>query len=406
MRRILAIILFIVVTIGMGYALWALLFRVPSVIVNEPPQNVNTGPGGGLQPSVNGAPPTGGVTNVNGGLPTPPPPGVSLIAEGGITQVTPVAAASTIGASVSADGSLNYYDRGDGKFYRIRHDGTVGALSGKQFFNVSDATFDNKGDRAIITYPDGSNISYNFATGTQVTLPKHWEDFAFSGDGSRIVAKSISVDPGSRYLVVAGPDGSGARAVQELGENADKVTVAYSPTGQVIATAATGAKLGVDRQEIYMIGQNGENFKSLTVEGLDFRPKWTPSGNQLLYSVAGSGSDWKPQLWIVDGQGDEIGRNRKSINLNTWADKCVFANDTTAYCAAAPSLPRGAGLNQAVADDYPDELYRVDVTTGITSLVATPEGSHTIDKVMLSPDGSMLYFTDKNTGLLNKVQLK
>jgi hypothetical protein len=401
-RRLLAIILFVAITIGIGYLLWSLFLRGPEG-APEPIDNVNEAPiGGGLEPAVNGAIPGSGAA-VNGALPIPT---VSPVAKGGLTAVTPVAAVSTIGASVSTNGNLSFYDRNDGKFYRITPDGTVAALSGKQFYDVSDAVFDPSGSRAIIIYPDRSKISYDFNTGTQVTLPRHWEDFQFNHDGSNFVTKSLAIDPNARFLVISKPDGSSARAVQELGSNQDKVTLAYSPTGQVIATAATGAKLGADRQEIYLVGQNQENFKSLTVEGLNFIPKWAPSGAQMLYSVAGSASDWKPQLWVVDAQGDDIGRNRKSINLNTWADKCAFIDDRTAYCAAAPDLPEGAGINREVANDYPDEFYRVDISTGLITRAAQPEGEHVVDKVMLSPDGSKLYFTDKGSGVLNQILLK
>lgn len=401
-RRILGILLFIGVTIGIGYALWSLFFRGIAGPQPAPNENVNGAPiSGGLEPAVNGVPVR--PPAINGPLPGP---SVSPIADGGLTAVTPIAPVATVGASISSNGNLSYYDRSDEKFYRIGADGTVQALSGKQFHNVKDAVFDPNGRRAIISYPDGSKISYDFNTGTQVTLPKHWEDFDFSRDGEQFVTKSIGLDPEARFLVISNPDGSGARPIQELGENQNKVKVAFSPTGQVVATATMGTRIGLDRQEVYLIGQNQENFKSLVVQGLDFRPKWTPAGDRLLYSVANSTDDWRPRLWIVDAQGDDIGRNRRSLSLNTWADKCAFADDQTLYCAAAPDLPEGAGLNQAAVDNYADEFYRVDLESGLVSRVAQPEGSHTVGKIMVSPDASKLYFTDKATGVLNQLKLK
>ena len=408
MKRILGIILFILVTIGIGYALYAFFFRATAPVAVNAPANVN-GVTTGLPTAVNGAPTT--VTNVNGvavnaAPETPAVPAVSPVAVGGITAVTPITRSSTIGAAMSSGGAISYYDRVDGKFYRIGKDGTVESLSNKVFHDVKAATFDPAGNTAIIEYPDGSNISYDFNTSTQVTLPRHWEDFGFDGNGSSIVAKSMALDENSRFLVVANPDGSQAHAVQELGANADKVQVAVSASGSIIATAATGRKFGVDTQEIYLIGQHGENNKSLIVEGLNFSPKWNPTGSQLLYDVTGSGSDWKPQLWIVDAQGDSIGANRKSINLNTWVDKCAFKGDTTVYCAVPRELQTGAGLDKTTADGTPDDIYRVDLTTGLTSKIAVPDGNHAVGSLMVAPDGSNLFFTEKDSGVINKLRLQ
>ncbi|MBI4457406.1 hypothetical protein HY633_00390 [Candidatus Uhrbacteria bacterium] len=400
-RKILIFILLLAVAGGIGFALYSLFFApaAPTEVVNAPVTNAP--PTTGLPEAGVGAPPTGVPAR-----PGAPLPGVSAVARGGLTQVTPVAPVPTTGASVSASGALNYYNRADGKFYRVRPDGTVQSLSNKAFFNVDKATFDGGGGKAILEYPDGSNILYDFNSNTQVTLPKHWEDFNFSERGDKIAAKTMGVDPASRFLVISNPDGSGARAVQELGENADKVKVSWSPNNQVVGMAVTGDSFGVDRKEVFFIGANGENYKSMIVEGLDFRPEWNPSGDRLLYSVAGSLSDYKPGLWIVDAQGDDIGRNRRSLNVNTWADKCAFHDDNSLYCAVPQELTEGAGLQPAVADGTADDIYRIDLSTGLQTKIAVPEGSHTVDSMMVSPDGGSLFFTDKGSGIINKVMLK
>ena len=401
-RKILAIILFVLITIGIGYAIFRLFFGAAPTKTVTPGTNAPVN-AGGLPTAVNGGATSGGVN----GAPLPPPEvPVSPIAAGGVTQVTTVAPVATTGAAIAQNGSVNYYNRDDGKFYRVNADGKSSLLSGQQFFNVDKAIFDPNGNKAILEYPDGAKTLYDFTKNTQVTLPKHWEDFEFNSTGSQIAAKSIGIDENNRFLVVANPDGSSARAVQELGANSDKVTVAYSPTGQVVATAATGEKCGVDCQQIFLIGQHQENFKSITVEGLDFRPKWAPSGQQLLYSSTTAANDWKPQLWIIDAQGDNIGKNRRSININTWVDKCTFSDDQTVFCAVPQDFDTGAGLRPAIADETPDNIYKIDLGTGLTTQVAIPEGAHTIDKIMLTPDKKMMYFTDKSSGLLNKIQLK
>ena len=125
-----------------------------------------------------------------------------------------------------------------------------------------------------------------------------------------------------------------------------------------------------------------------------------------MYSTAASISDYKPSLWIVDAAGDDIGLNRRRLNVDTWSHKCTFADTQTLYCAVPRELPTGAGLQPAVAADIPDDIYKIDMRTGLQTRVAIPEGDHTVDSIMLTPDNSYLFFTDQDDGTLNKIQLK
>jgi len=402
-KKILIILMMLAVVVGIGYFIYYLFFRTAVVTtIEEAPPAANVNEAAAPLPAAGeGAPVTPTAQ------PTVPelPAGVSQVADGGLTLVTPLTQMPSIGASISSNGSLSYYDRSNGLFYRIPPDGNAVPLSNKVFYNVSNATFDPIGDKAIIEYPDGSNIMYDFNKGQQVTLPAHWEDFSFDAAGDKLISKSLGTDYSNRFLVVSNPDGSGARAVQELGDNASKVTVAVSPNNSIIATAATGDYGGLDSREVFFIGQYHENYRSMMVEGFDFRPSWSPSGDQLLYSAASSRSDYKPTLWIVDGSGNNIGNNRRTLNVDTWADKCTFSDENTVFCAVPTAMPRGAGLQPTVTDNTPDEIYKIDLITGLQTKIAEPQGEHTVEKLMLAPDGKNLYFTDKLSKTLNKIQL-
>lgn len=416
LKRLLGILLFIVVVIAVGYALYYFFFRVMMApTAPTPVANVNA-PAGGLPTAGGGAPgaaPTGGAlpTGAPGAAVAPPTvaptvPGVSPVANGNITTVTPVVSAPTVGAAMSKNGNLNFYNTADGKFYRRLPDGSVQPMSSKTFYSVQDARFDPAGNKAIVTYPDGSKIYYDFTTNSQVTLPSHWQDISWSAQGDKIVSKSMAIDVDSRFLVISNPDSGAAKAVQELGDNADKVTVAPSPNNQVVALAATGEPCGVDCSEIFFIGQNKENFKSLRVPGIDFEPKWAPRGDQLLFSVTNQAADWRPQLWVTDADGNNIGNNRHSLNIYTWADKCTFSDNSTLFCAVPRNLPTGAGINREIAQDIPDDLYRIDINTGMFNRVAIPEGDHTMSDLNVSPDGKQLYFDDSASGFLYSIRLK
>ncbi|MDZ4230139.1 MAG: hypothetical protein U1C53_03290, partial [Candidatus Veblenbacteria bacterium] len=110
-----------------------------------------------------------------------------------------------------------------------------------------------------------------------------------------------------------------------------------------------------------------------------------------------------------DATTDRVGQNKQALGLNTWADKCTF-NSGAAYCAVPQGLPEGAGFTRALAQGLPDAIWRVDLATGGTALVAQPLNEQgqgiSISTMTVSADGRYLYFTDAATGQLRSVQLK
>ncbi len=297
-----------------------------------------------------------------------------------------------------------FYNDEDGRFYKLNADGTISPLSDNIFYNIRQATWSPTVDEAIIEYPDGANIYYNFESERQATLPKHWEDFSFAPSGGKVVSKSIGISPDNRWLISSNPDGSQINLIEPMGENQDKVITDWSPNQQVIALARTGASLGVDRQEILLVGQNKENFKSLKVEGRGLETKWSPEGKKLLHSVYSARSDFKPELWIVNAEGDNIGTNRKPLGVETWASKCAMADERYVYCGVPQELETGVAFAPELADTTRDILYKIDIQTGLKTIIPL-EGFNVIDEIFVSPDKETIYFTNKLLSGLFQVDL-
>jgi hypothetical protein len=401
LKKILVVAGFIASVVGIAAALYFTFFApeapAPTVQTEEEiPTGLPAAGEAGERPAE--APPTG--------VPGLPP--AAPVAAGGRTVTTALTTASVSSAALSGDGtSMNFYNPADGKFYTVDADGNIVALSDKEFPDVEDVEWNRDADKAVLEFPDGTNIVYDFSAERQVTLPKHWEDFEFSPVSDEILAKSIGVDPNNRWLVTTNDDGSNVKAFQALGENADKVTLAWSPNDQVAAFSDTASSLAsVDRKLILPIGFKGENMKGLTVEGLGFLPNWAPNGKQLLYSVAGDYSSNKPLLWLVDATQATMGENRHSLGLNTWADKCTFASSSTVYCAVPRNLPANAGLQRNLYQDYPDSLYKIELATSKISLVAIPEEDVAMESLRVSEDESTLYFVSGSDGTLQTMRLK
>ena len=413
-RRILILIGFIAGVILLGYLLY-FFFLKPSP-PSLPPTNANINGGGAL-------PPTGANVNIpvgvtpgllppgaNIGIPTAPlapapvAPTISPVANGQLTEITPLTTAATIGSALAADGSgLVYYDRNAGLIYQMTSDGQIKPLSDQVFFQVDNITWAPNRQKAVLEYPDGANVVYDFATKKPVTLPTHWKEFDFSPDGGQIVFKSMGASAENRWLAVAQPDGSGARKIEALGDKDRTVYVAWSPNNQIIATFSEDRNF--DQQNLYFVGLEGENFKSTTIEGRDFRGLWSTQGDKLLYSVYNSESGLRPTLWLVTAQGETIGQSRRNLKLETWADKCSFSDNNTVYCAVPRNLPEGAGLFAKDFDNSPTDIYKIDLKTGFKSRVAIPENDPNIGQIIISQDGRYLYFTNRNDGKLYKIRL-
>jgi len=403
-KRSLLIVGFVLIVIALGYAIYKMSFGIPSD--GEPTVTPPSGPGGGLPTSGTGTPnviPSGTGTEVlpSEKLPESIP---SPRANGGLTETTPVVTDQTAFSNISPDGqSVFYYQPSNGTFNRITNDGTIEPLSDSVFHNVQNAVWSPNQNLAVLEYPDGSNIIYDFDAKKQKTLPKHWQDFSFNPDGKQLAFESIGLDPENRWLAIANVDGSGSRAIANLGNNAHTVTVDWSPNKQMIAYQKEAA--GADSQEIFFIGLEKENFKSMVAPGLGVRAQWTPSGQQLLYSASSANSGYLPLLWIAGAAGDNIGANRHSLGLNTWADKCTFASNSRLICAVPNELQEGSGLAPDVANTTPDTLYNINLETGAKSILAIPSINITAQKLNITKDGQWLFITDKTTNKIYKIAL-
>ncbi|MDD4995297.1 MAG: hypothetical protein PHW53_02455 [Patescibacteria group bacterium] len=401
LKKILIIILFIAAAAAAGYGVYYFFFKPAETLEITTVEEVT--PTSELPEAGLGTP----TTEVTEGV-TPVLPTASPIASGGITQVenlTPTVSVSS--AALSGDGQgMNFYDPTNGRLNKVLPDGTVQSLSSQTFYNVEKVNWSGDSASAILEYPDGSNILYDLQSKKQITLPKHWEDFDFSPQGDKIVAKSMGLDEENRWLIVANKDGSDAEAIEPLGNNGDKVQVKWSPNNQIIATSRTGEAMGINRQQVLLVGKNNENFPGLVIEGWGFDYEWSPTGERMVYNAYNMDSNYNPVLWVVDASGENIGANRKSLKVNTWADKCTFADNSTAYCAVPDYLPEGAGLQRDLANGIPDTIYKIDLASGRKTTVGKPEDASTIKQITLSSDGKYLFYVDQATSRLNKMRLK
>jgi len=404
LRIVLLIIGFIITVIFLGYIIYSVFFRgeakpgqqlvnVNGVLINasELPlanENVN-------RP----------IANVNEEITALP---ISRVARGGDTLVNDIVDISVDGVTV-AGSNLRYYDKTTGQFYQISPDGKIKSLLSDEIFpEVDTIAWAPDASQVILTFPDETNILYDFNSKKQATLPKEMKEIEVSPTGSEIGFEYVTDNPDNNFLGVSKPNGSEIKAVEALGDQSANVAVNWSPSNQVLATFRKGSS--GENQEIFFVGLQGENFKSLEVEGRGFEANWNQSGDKLLYSTYDSATNYNPELKFVDYGGDNTGRNVVNTGLNTWPSKCAIGT-SSAYCGVPSYLEKGSGIYPEIANNIPDVFYRIDLRTGTKTKLANPvnqdgTGIYNASQVYLSPDESILYFTDTNTGKLQSVKLK
>lgn len=404
-KKIFLVASFAIFVLGMSFALYWVFFRSNSA---EPIVNNNFS--GGIIPGTNQGGPNvvNNTNNTNNGL-----PGnnffndnkVSEVANGGLTKVTNLTGSSVTGLK-STESGVKYYDKEKNQFFRINAQGKPELLTDKKFYKVSNIIWSNRDEKAILEYPDGMNILYNFRTGEQVTLPVELENFSFDASGQKIAASWIGSQAEDNWLITANDDGSGMQLVEALADKVNDVQIGYSPDNQVLALYRK--QLDLQSQEVLPITPQGTSLLSFVVQGSGFQSKWSPDGTSLLYSVYNQDTSYLPNLWVTSGKSNTLGDLKISLNLATWPDKCTFGGANALYCAVPQGLPRGAGFYPEVADDYNDNFYYIDLNTGTKTLLASPVGeggAYTAHNLFLSGDGSVLYFTDSSTGNLQSILL-
>jgi len=402
-KVILRLAFFLGTTLLVAFALYWFFFASPPSVVMDNSSPADDPASGSLPGSGNATTPTGGNKPTPGGSGQLPG---SQIADGGKTITTQLTSSAVTNPRLTANGTVAYYDPADGRFYTIDENGNATALSLDQFPSAETVVFNDEATAAVIEFPDGSNVVYNFDTAKQITLPEHWEEFSFSADGTEIASKSVGTDPSNRALVIAAADGSSTKVVAALGANDDKVTVSWSPESSIVGFSATGS-LGdsaFGQHQVYTIGEDGEADGIITVNGTNYKNIWSPSGKYILYSIADSGDDYRPSLWYVDAKGDRNGDTRIRLGVKTTVDRCAFYDESTIYCGVPTETPMGSGGNPEILDG-PDYLYKFSVPSGNSQLIAIPTVSTVIKNISISDDESTLYYTD-GRGKLNMIRLK
>ncbi len=413
-KKFILLILFIIVSIGLAFLIYYVFFAPKKqVSVIEQPGQTQTGefPSSGEGPSQ--------TNEIEGGI-TPSGGEVgqgSEIGQAESTQEFQTNAKEIVSKNIlkiktysDVNNGMVYYDDLNQNFYKVSQDGNIIKLSDRKFYAVKDATFSPTENRAIIEYPDNRKVLYDFDKDEFIArFPEQTQDFSFSNAGDKLSYKWIDYYEENNYLVTSNPDASNFKFIRQIADQSKNIDTVWSPDGEVMATFRK--QYDVERQEIYFLNENDKNLRSLLVDGFNFSGMWNSKGDKLFYNVTEARKDFKPVLWVANGQADGLGYGKMSLGISTWVDKCSFSksNDSTVYCAVPDELPTGSGLNAALANGVAYSIYKININTGTSEVVAQPIVNNnrvSIDKIYTSANDSSLYYTDSSNGYLYSIDLK
>lgn len=412
LRRALLIAGFAAAIFAFAWIIWVVFFKPPAPTTTK---NANG--------FVNGlpVPGTGNVNRTQPGNANVVLPNVnvqdtgqepSTIAKGGTTLVKTLVNTNTGGLTVNGNNGLQFYDKKTGQFFQISPDGVSQTpLTDAIYKDVQQITWSPDGSKAILQFPDNSKILYDFANKKQTTLPKELNNFSFSPHADQMVSKFLdAVDAQNQWLVITKPDGSQSQTVEQLGQNAAYVTPAWSPNDQIVATYQK--VINGTQSQIIFLGPNGENLPSVNVPGLGFTPNWSPDGRRLLYSTYSDNTNGNPHLFIMNGSPDSLGSGQMDLGIDTTADKCAFSpNGYALYCAVPYYLNPGSGPQPELSAGIPDNIYKIDLLSGTSTLIARPVDGNRNQRfsaanIRVDAQENALFFTDATTGAVQRIQLR
>ncbi len=327
------------------------------------------------------------------------------IADFAAKKLTNITSDSIISATIGPNGdTVRYYDANDGRVWTMTLRGTNKEVLNSEVNGVPEKVrWSSDGNAVILTYDNGDVYTYNHATGQKNKLRSGMDDVVWAGTSGKILYKYFDKDTKERTLNIANADGTNWKKIADLPyrftdfvQIPSSILAAFWPHG--------GSQVA---SELFTVNTINENTPKKIFEGMhgaDYL--FSPDGKYVLMSSVAA--DGKPTMGVFDVKG----KNYTDFIVPTIVKKAVWSSDSmTIYFA----MPNDVPDNIVWPDDYEkksfmtkDTFFKLDVTTGkkvrIIDLEDITDAVDAVD-LFLSPSEDILFFTDRNKGLLYRLLL-
>lgn len=316
-------------------------------------------------------------------------------------KLTNVTSESVIAATVGPDGNTVRYISGlDGRVYTMTLRGSnKEVLYGETKGVPRDVKWSDGGTAAILVYDDGIYVS-NYTTQEIVRLRDGMDDVVWAGNSGKILYKYYDSTTQERSLNLANADGTNWKKIADLPyrytaftQIPSSILAAFWPEGHSATESAVHTVSTINDGQEKKIVSGGY--------GVDYL--FSPNGKKILVSRI---NDDNFNMGVMDANGE----NYVDLMIPTTVKKATWSKDsTTVYYTQPLDIPEGSVLPEDYNDKKfttHDTFFRVNISDGKKErLIELENISEKIDaeKLFLSPIEDMLFFINRNNGLLYRI---
>lgn len=225
-----------------------------------------------------------------------------------------------------------------------------------------------------------------------------WDNF-----GEKVLYQYTDPLTKKRSLNIADPDGSNWKKLTDLGT--DDFFLSSVPGSSLVSFWPRPSAERSATIETMTISGDGRKSLSSPLYGADYL--WSPTGEYALVSGSTEETGKDFSLRLINSTG-----TTKNLEVPTLLSKTTWSKDgRTVYYA----LPGGLPENTLLPNDYfekslhsKDTFWKIDVPTGKKiRLIELKDATQTFDSsdLFLSPQEDALYFTDRVTKRLYRIEL-
>ncbi|MGK2848580.1 MAG: hypothetical protein ACSLEX_00730 [Minisyncoccota bacterium] len=314
---------------------------------------------------------------------------------------------SLLGATVSANNRLFYYSLDDQSIKSASLEGKDKEVLMSHLPGTPERIiWSPKKDQALLLLKQGSMSLWHLidiGTKTLTPLKTEMSRIVWNNLGDKILYQYTDQVTKKRTLNISDPDGKNWKTLTDI-----KSDSFIAPIPQSTSISFWNKPNALEKTFFESISVLGGDRRILLTEKFGADYLWSPDGDKVLVSATTSKGGGMVLLQSMNSNGGEL----KSLSVPTLISKAVWSSDgKTIYYALPGALPE----NVMLPNDYfekpiftKDTFWKIDTSTGKQSrLVDLQDITQNIDSadLFLSPKEDILFFTNRNTRKLYRIDL-
>ena len=226
---------------------------------------------------------------------------------------------------------------------------------------------------------------------------------AWNNLGDKVFYQYTDPTTGKRTLNYSNPDGTSWKKLTDLSHE-----TFIAPIPQSTNVSFWSKPTAFEKTYFESVSTAGENRHTLLSDKFGTDYLWSPNGEKVLVSTSNEKGGKGMLLGVMNASGGEF----QNLMAPTFVSKAMWSKDSkTIYFALPGSMPENAILpNEYIEKPIytKDTFWKMDTVTGKkTRLAELKEVAQNFDSTdfFLSPNEDILFFTDRSTKRLYRIDL-